>query len=212
MEILIIVIVAVSAFVATNLDDIFVLIAYFAHNDFNNVSVILGQYMGVTLLILISSLAYLFKFIIPPTYIALFGILPIIIGLKGLWSLKQDAPKDLLNESFTQNSLGNNELLNSEVSIYKIFKVASITFSNGGDNIGVYAPLFASMSIFPLIFTLIIFMLMIGLWCFIGYLMVRNRIVGNKLKRYGHIILPFVLILIGFGVLLGGGSIFSLNY
>jgi cadmium resistance protein CadD (predicted permease) len=179
---------------------------------FNNVSVILGQYMGVTLLILISSLAYLFKFIIPPTYIALFGILPIIIGLKGLWSLKQDAPKDLLNESFTQNSLGNNELLNSEVSIYKIFKVASITFSNGGDNIGVYAPLFASMSIFPLIFTLIIFMLMIGLWCFIGYLMVRNRIVGNKLKRYGHIILPFVLILIGFGVLLGGGSIFSLNY
>jgi cadmium resistance protein CadD (predicted permease) len=132
--------------------------------------------------------------------------------LKGLWSLKQDVPKDLLNESFTQNSLGNNELLNSEVSIYKIFKVASITFSNGGDNIGVYAPLFASMSIFPLIFTLIIFMLMIGLWCFIGYLMVRNRIVGNKLKRYGHIILPFVLILIGFGVLLGGGSIFSLNY
>lgn len=212
MEILIIVIVAVSAFVATNLDDIFVLIAYFTHNDFNNVSVILGQYMGVTLLILISSLAYLFKFIIPPMYIALFGILPIIIGLKGLWSLKQDAPKDLLNESFTQNSLGNNELLNSEVSIYKIFKVASITFSNGGDNIGVYAPLFASMSIFPLIFTLIIFMLMIGLWCFIGYLMVRNRIVGNKLKRYGHIILPFVLILIGFGVLLGGGSIFSLNY
>jgi cadmium resistance protein CadD (predicted permease) len=34
MEILIIVIVAVSAFVATNLDDIFVLIAYFAHNVF----------------------------------------------------------------------------------------------------------------------------------------------------------------------------------
>ena len=50
---------------------------------------------------------------------------------------------------------------------------------------------------------------MIGLWCFIGYFMVSNRIVGNKLKRYGHIILPFVLILIGLGVLLGGGSIFS---
>jgi cadmium resistance protein CadD (predicted permease) len=52
---------------------------------------------------------------------------------------------------------------------------------------------------------------MIGLWCFIGYFMVSNRIVGNKLKRYGHIILPFILILIGLGVLLGGGSIFSSN-
>jgi cadmium resistance protein CadD (predicted permease) len=43
MEIYLIVIVAVTAFIATNLDDIFVLIAYFAHRDFSKVSVVLGD-------------------------------------------------------------------------------------------------------------------------------------------------------------------------
>lgn len=90
MEIYLIVIVAVTAFIATNLDDIFVLIAYFAHRDFSKVSVVLGQYIGVSLLIFISSFAYFFKFIIPASYIALFGILPIFIGLKSLWSLRKE--------------------------------------------------------------------------------------------------------------------------
>jgi len=209
MEIFLVVIVAVTAFIATNLDDIFVLIAYFAHRDFNKISIVLGQYIGVSLLIFISSLAYFFKFIIPSSYIALFGILPIIIGFKSLWSLRNDGSKDLLIESYTQNNHDENKNSNSEFSIKKTFKVTSVTFSNGGDNIGVYAPLFASMTVFPLVFTILIFMFMIGLWCFVGYFMVSNRIIGNKLKKYGHIILPFVLILIGLGVLLGGGYIFS---
>ncbi len=208
MEIFFIVLVAVTAFIATNLDDIFVLIAYFAHRDFNNVSVVIGQYIGISLLIFISSFAYFFKFIIPASYISLFGILPIIIGFRSLWKLRKDSSKDLLKKSSTQYDNENKDS-NSEFSIYKIFKVASVTFFNGGDNIGVYTPLFASMSIFTLAFTIVIFMFMIGLWCFIGYFMVSNRIVGDNLKRYGHIILPFVLILIGLGVLLGGGSIFS---
>ncbi len=209
MEIFLVVIVAVTAFIATNLDDIFVLIAYFAHRDFNKISIVLGQYIGVSLLIFISSLAYFFKFIIPSSYIALFGILPIFIGFKSLWSLRNDGSKDLLIESYTQNNHDENKNSNSEFSINKTFKVTSVTFSNGGDNIGVYAPLFASMTVFPLVFTILIFMFMIGLWCFVGYFMVSNRIIGNKLKRYGHIILPFVLILIGLGVLLGGGYILS---
>ena len=90
-----------------------------------------------------------------------------------------------------------------KISSHKTFKVALVTFANGGDNIGVYVPLFASISILPMILTIIIFMVMIGLWCIIGYFMVSNKIIGYKLQKYGHIILPFVLIFIGLGVLTG---------
>ena len=207
MELLIIVIVAVTAFIATNLDDLFVLIVYFSHKEFDKVSVILGQYIGISLLTFISSLVYFFKFIIPASYIALLGILPILIGLKSLWSLREESSKELLKKSDTPIIQDKDE--NPEFSIYKTFKVASVTLSNGSDNLGIYAPLFASMTIFPLVLTIIIFMFMIGLWCIIGYFMVSKTIIGNKLKRYGHIILPFVLILIGLGILLGGGIIFS---
>ena len=203
MEILTTLLVAVTAFVATNLDDIFVLICFFANKDFNTVSIVSGQYIGVSLLIIISSLAYFFKFIIPSSYIALFGILPIAIGLKNLWNLKKDGSKGLLNETCTQKNQDTNDDTELKISSHKTFKVALVTFANGGDNIGVYVPLFASISILPMILTIIIFMVMIGLWCIIGYFMVSNKIIGYKLQKYGHIILPFVLIFIGLGVLTG---------
>jgi cadmium resistance protein CadD (predicted permease) len=124
--------------------------------------------------------------------------------LKNLWNLKKDGSIDLLNETYTQKNQDNKNYTNSEVSINKTFKVASVTIANGGDNIGVYAPLFASMSIYSLTLTIIIFIIMIGLWCITGYFMVSNHIVGYKLQKYGHIILPFVLIFIGMGILSGG--------
>ena len=204
MEILTTLLVAVTAFVATNLDDIFVLICFFANKDFNTVSIVSGQYLGVSLLIIISSLAYFFKFIIPSSYIALLGILPIAIGLKNLWNLKKDGSKGLLNETCTQKNQDTNDDTELKISSHKTLKVALVTFANGGDNIGVYVPLFASISILPMILTIIIFMVMIGLWCIIGYFMVSNKIIGYKLQKYGHIILPFVLIFIGLGVLTGG--------
>jgi cadmium resistance protein CadD (predicted permease) len=82
-------------------------------------------------------------------------------------------------------------------------QVASTTFANGGDNIGIYIPLFISVDIFQITTITIIFFVMIGLWCFISYYMVKNRIIGFKLQKYGHLILPFVLITIGIGVLTG---------
>jgi cadmium resistance protein CadD (predicted permease) len=200
MEILSTIFVAVMAFVATNLDDLILLTAFFANNEFNNLSVVLGQYLGVSLLIMISVLAYFFKFIIPPEYLALFGILPISIGLKNLWNLRNGNP----NHNFKDSELEFN--INKRKSNKKSLQVASTTFANGGDNFGVYIPLFASVDTFQITTITIVFFGMIGVWCVIGYYMVQNRIIGFKLQKYGHLILPFVLIMIGIGVLLGGWS------
>ena len=124
--------------------------------------------------------------------------------MKNLWNLKKDGSKGLLNETCTQKNQDTNDDTELKISSHKTFKVALVTFANGGDNIGVYLPLFAGISILPMILTIIIFMVMIGLWCIIGYFMVSNKIIGYKLQKYGHIILPLVLIFIGLGVLTGG--------
>lgn len=200
MELLSTMFVAVMAFMATNMDDLILLTAFFANNDYNNLSVVLGQYIGVTLIIMICVLAYLFKFIIPPQYLGLFGILPISIGLKNLWNLRNDNS----NHNFKDSELAYN--VSKTKSGKKSLQVASTTFANGGDNFGVYIPLFASMDTFQITTITIIFFGMIGLWCFIGYYMIQNRIIGFKLQKYGHLILPFVLIMIGIGILLGGWS------
>ena len=110
------------------------MIAFFANKDFSTISIVSGQYIGVSLLIIISSLAYFSKFIIPSYYIALFGILPIIIGMKNLWNLKKDGSKNLLNETYIQKNQNTNDYIELKIWSYRTFRVALATFTNGGDN------------------------------------------------------------------------------
>lgn len=177
---------------------------FFTRNDFSKTSVVIGQYIGILILITISILSIIFKFIIPPSYIAFLGIIPIFIGLRKLLNLvksSNDDEKDLINRI---NSRENSRTTNSNT-----FQVSAITFANGGDSIGVYIPLFLSMGTLQVGLTCIIFIIMTGFWCVLGYFMVNNKVVGNKLESYGHWIFPMILIMIGVGILLGAGTIFS---
>jgi len=196
IEPILLIITGVMAFIATNLDDIFVLMVFFANPYYNNKYIVLGQYIGVSSLIIISALGYLFKFIIPLSWIGLMGIFPIIIGLKHILDLKFN--KDF-QESFYK--INENKNVFSKVMNSKVLYVAIVSFSNGGDNIGVYVPLFASISFYQMVFIIFIFLMMIGVWCFLGFKMVNNRILGYKIKKYGHLILPFILILLGIAIL-----------
>jgi len=127
MEILLTVIVAISAFVATNLDDLFLLTLFFARKDLKNSSVVVGQYFGVSLLMIICSLAYFSKFIIPQSYIALLGILPIAVGIRNLLNLKNIGVKDL-KKMLPRKDYVNGDIIDSKISHYTILKVASATF------------------------------------------------------------------------------------
>jgi cadmium resistance protein CadD (predicted permease) len=84
-----------------------------------------------------------------------------------------------------------------------ILTVAGVTFSNGGDNIGIYTPLFAKYnSAFEVIFISTIFMIMTAVWCIIAYYLVRHPLIATRTKKIGHIIFPLVLIGLGVYILL----------
>jgi cadmium resistance transport/sequestration family protein len=187
---------AIVSFIATNLDDLFVLMIFFAHPDYKSTPIIIGQYIGISSLILISTLGYFFKFIIPAAWIGLLGIFPIIIGLKNLIELRK---KDKSDDSSDKKEIKGfrSRFINSS-----ILSVAIVSFVNGGDNIGVYAPLFATLNIYQLYFVIFIFLIMVGVWCLISHRLVNNRRLGGRIREYGHLILPFVLIFIGISILI----------
>ncbi len=187
---------AIVSFIATNLDDIFVLMIFFAHPDYKSTQIIIGQYIGISSLILISTLGYFFKFIIPAAWIGLLGIFPIIIGLKNLIELRKPTESDDSSDK-KEIKCFRSRFINSS-----ILSVAIVSFVNGGDNIGVYAPLFATLNIYQLYFVIFIFLIMVGVWCFISYRLVNNRRLGGRIRKYGHLILPFVLIFIGISILI----------
>lgn len=179
-------------FAATNIDDIFVLMLFFSqtNQNFRAGHIIVGQYLGFTALVLISLVGFLGGLIIPPEWIGLLGLLPIIIGVRH-W-LKR-------NKSETDEAEANVSKANSWAAISS---VAAVTFANGGDNIGIYTPLFASSDSFSLVITLLVFYLLLGVWCYAGYVIIRHPLVARVLSGYAHYIVPFVLIGLGIYILL----------
>ncbi|MBD0369494.1 MAG: cadmium resistance transporter [Pyrinomonadaceae bacterium] len=180
---------AVAAFAATNIDDIFVLMLFFAGGDrsFKRWQVVLGQYLGFAALVCLSLFGYFARFVAPQEWIGLLGILPILIGIKKLWELKKG---------------GHQEAQIERRSTHAVFTVAAVTFANGGDNMGIYTPLFASASPFELVVTLAVFFIMVALWCALGYSLGRHPAISRALDKYGHILVPFVLIALGLYIMI----------
>jgi cadmium resistance protein CadD (predicted permease) len=181
--------VAVVMFVSTNIDDIFVLMLFFADRSFTPLQVVVGQYVGIGLLVGVSIIVSLAALLVPAQIIGLLGFVPIVLGIKKLLDLRRQK-LDIEQEA----------VITSRSSL-RWLTVSAITVSNGGDNIGVYVPLFANSSLNEIVLIAIIFALLIAVWCVIGYALVKAPLIGDPLRRYGHRILSFVLIGLGLYIL-----------
>jgi cadmium resistance protein CadD (predicted permease) len=78
--------IAIVLFTSTNIDDVFVLLGFFADPQFRTRQVIIGQYLGITALFGVSALASLISLVIPAAYIGLLGFAPIFRGPRGYGS------------------------------------------------------------------------------------------------------------------------------
>jgi cadmium resistance protein CadD (predicted permease) len=189
--------IGVAAFAATNIDDLFVLLMFFSSSSasssmtFPVKQVVLGQYIGIGLLVAISALGSFISLAVPTYIIALLGIVQIVIGVKKLIVFRKK--KESNSKQTVQDKKKNNLVFAA---------VAAVTFSNGGDNIGVYTPLFAKYNSVSQITALAtILMAMTAVWCIAAYYLVNHPLIASKIHRIGHIILPFVLIGLGIYIL-----------
>jgi cadmium resistance protein CadD (predicted permease) len=78
---------AIALFASTNVDDVFVLVGFFADPKFRARDIVIGQYTGITVLFGVSVVASLLSLVIPRAYLGLLGIAPILIGARKLLDL-----------------------------------------------------------------------------------------------------------------------------
>src|SRR5580698_171212 len=124
---------AIVLFVSTNVDDLVVLVGFFAHPRFRARDVVAGQYLGLTVLFVLSAAGALLALVIPNTYLGLLGIFPILIGIGKLIALRDDPA-----------ATDQTPRLDGKTASYgNIAGVALVTIANGGDNVGIYMPSFA---------------------------------------------------------------------
>lgn len=185
-----------TAFTATNLDDIVILLLFFSQVNagFRRRYIVTGQYLGFGALVLISLPGFFGSLLLPRPWIGLLGLLPIAIGLSRLFTPDR-GEDDEVEPLMPQDGHWLTSVLSPQS-----YSVAAVTFANGGDNVGIYVPLFASSSWESLVAILGLFFSLVGVWCYTAYRLTQVPTIATALTRYGNQLVPFVLI--GLGILI----------
>jgi cadmium resistance transport/sequestration family protein len=209
----------ITSFAATNLDDIIILMLFFSQVDanFRPKHVVWGQYLGFSALIVACLPGFFGGLVIPKAWIGLLGFIPIAIGVKHWLERHQD---EKLVQTVSQEWRSAKEFPPRAATASgffgllapPVYQVAAVTFANGGDNIGIYVPLFASSQLRDLMVILSVFFILIGVWCSLAYQFTRHPTVAHLLTHYGQAIVPFVLVGLGLYILIGSGTYHLLQF
>lgn len=124
---------------------------------------------------MVSVAAAMLAFRVRPELIALTGFVPLALGLDKLWQLKHPGAAPDVNRQEQPGAA----TLQSQV-----LAVSTVTVANGGDNLGVYIPVFGSRPSALPIFAAV-FVAMTAIWCCAGYMLVRHPL-GGRAKAIEH--------------------------
>lgn len=84
--------------------------------------------------------------------------------------------------------------------------VALVTFANGGDNIGVYVPVFVTLSWPAVLGFCLVFLVLVAVLVLTAKWITSRRPIAEALERWESILFPVVLIVLGLVILLSGGA------
>nr|WP_062338143.1 cadmium resistance transporter [Herbidospora sakaeratensis] len=187
---------AVGLFAVTNIDDIMILALFFAqgagHKGATR-SIATGQYLGFAAILGAAVAAAFGATFLPDAAIPYLGLLPLALGVKAgvqAWRHRDDPEEDR----------------DKRRGRPKVLEVAAVTFANGGDNIGVYVPVFATAGLGGMSVYVIVFLILLAVWIAAGWFFATRPVIARALSRWGHILLPVVLIGIGVVILVEGGA------
>lgn len=186
---------AIGLFLVTNIDDIIVLSLFFARGAGQRgttTRIIAGQYLGFGG-ILLASVAVTFGagLFLPDEAIPYFGLIPLLLGVYAGWRVWRNGDDD--DESLADRPIS-------------ALAVAAVTFANGGDNIGVYVPVFLAVGTGALVAYCVVFLALVLVLVLAAKFVATRKPIAEVLERWEHILFPLVLIVLGLVILIEGGA------
>ncbi|NML29735.1 cadmium resistance transporter [Paraburkholderia antibiotica] len=212
------VLIAIAAYAATNIDNLFVLLAFLTETGAARRRVIAGQYAGsLALMAAALALASLLTHL-PVGYVGLLGFLPIAVGLHKAWERfghRDVESKTLENKARTAVNDDHDDTHTTPrpAACYtprhasSAWTVAGVAIANGSDNLAVYVPLYATHTPAENVLVSLVFVVMIGLWCAGAVWFVDHPLLGAPLRRYGSALLPLILLAIGVSVIVNNDTL-----
>ena len=184
---------AMGLFLVTNIDDIIVLslFARGAGQRGTTTKIVVGQYLGFGG-ILLASLAVTFGagLFLPDAAIPYFGLIPLLLGVYAAWQVWRNGDED---DKFADKPIS-------------ALAVAAVTFANGGDNIGVYVPVFLAVGNGAVVAYCVVFLALVAVLVLAARFVATRKPIAEVLERWDHILFPLVLIALGLVILIEGGA------
>ncbi|SQD96351.1 MULTISPECIES: cadmium resistance transporter [unclassified Parafrankia] len=209
---------AIGLFAVTNIDDVLVLALFFARGAGDRRAVpriVAGQYVGFVGIVAVAVAAASGAALLPESAIAYLGLLPLALGLRA--ARRSLAERGDRAAATTGDPAGPGPDPDDEAGSEEqdrdasrrgpaALEVAAVTFANGGDNLGVYVPVFTAVGAGGTAVHAVVFLVLVAVWCAAGWFLATRPPVARALSRWGHVLLPLALVAIGLTILVEGGA------
>ena len=183
---------AAGLFAVTNIDDVIVLSLFYAQGAGRRGTtrkIVLGQYAGFGAILLASVVVALSaRALLPESSLAYFGLVPLLLGLRAAWQAWRAVDDD------------------DDVRALRVLTVAAVTFANGGDNIGVYVPVFLRAGPAATAVYCAVFLALVAVLVLVARYVATRAPVARFLERWESVLFPLVLIVLGVVILVEGGA------
>ncbi|MGC4811706.1 cadmium resistance transporter [Micromonospora sp. DT228] len=178
---------AAVVFAATDIDDVVILTLFFVAARTTGRprpwQIVAGQYLGIGALALASAVVAAGLLVVPDPWTGLLGLLPIALGVRALRGSDDETP----------------------TVVTGLLGVAGVTIANGADNVAVYVPVFRALGVAGSAIYLLVFVLLIALWCAAAAWLGGHPRVVRLVERAGHWLVPAIFVGVGVVILVSSG-------
>ena len=203
---------AFTAFLATNLEELILLVVFYASGRFAIIDIIKGQYIGFFTILILSLIGSVIGHMLDKQVVSLFGLLLIYSGIIELWeyfTLEKDA--SLIAQPDAIKMYMSNQPMLHKYFPEKLALVASTTIGLGADNLGVYIPLMAPLAWLDRLAFIFLFLGFNLLLAFFAFFLTEQKTLAISLEKLGRVGKPVVLIGLGVYLLYTGNVLLLLK-
>jgi cadmium resistance protein CadD (predicted permease) len=182
-----------TSFVATNLDNLLVLVFLLGTSSRRRAAVLFGYLTAVILVVCVAAVGVAAGALIDPAAIGYLGVAPVAMACYLLYQQYTRGAAMDVPEPVAENLAGEG----------RIWLASSLLmFSNSGDSIAVLLPLLAESSRPALLLIVSLYLVTSLLWCAVALAIAARPGLARRIQQRGARLVPWVMIAVGLYVLL----------
>lgn len=186
----------VGSFIATNIDNLLILVVLQGANVGRRSAVLLGFVISTIAVMCASAVGLALGSLVGPGLIGYLGIVPLLLGCHLLYqawrSVEHDSPE--ISDAERRGEQG----------IW--FSTFILMFSNSGDSIAVFLPLLAESGRAALLVIVCVYLLSALSWAALSYLISGQRELAARIEKRAEKIIPWMMIGIGIYILMDSST------